>query len=281
MQSYAADMSELALADANHQPLTFEDFKKENGMVYWWASDLMRMLGYKELKSFQNAIDRATKACITLNIPHYDNFLATTRVVDGEHQRDFKLTRFACYLTVMNADPKKPEVAAAQVYFAEQTRKFEILIQSSEEFERLLIRGEIKEGNKTLASVAKSAGVTDYARFNNAGYLGLYNMLNVDLARQRKIEPKELMDHMSRTELAANLFRITQTEERIKNFGVKGQRNLEQTHHEVGREVRGIIQKNTGRSPEQLPPQKKISEFQKQLKKGQRKMALEDRVGKK
>jgi DNA-damage-inducible protein D len=273
-------MSELALTDAEPQPLSFEDFKKENGMVYWWASDLMRMLGYKELKSFQNAIDRATKACITLNIPHYDNFLATTRIVNGEPQRDFKLTRFACYLTVMNADPKKPEVAAAQVYFAEQTRRFEILIQNSDEFDRLLIRDEIKGGNKALSSVANTARVKDYAKFINAGYRGMYNMFNVELARQRKVAPKELMEYMGRTELAANLFRITQTEERIKNQGVKGQAELERTHFDVGREVRGFVQKNTGKSPEQLPQQKKITELQKQLKKGQRKMALEDKVGK-
>lgn len=257
--------------------LNFEDFRNENGITFWWASDLMVMLGYNELSAFKKAIDRAMKACISLNIDWSDNF--TRQDKDGIE--DYKLSRFGCYLTVMNSDPKKSEVAKAQVYFVEQTRKFEILVQKSEDIERLTIRDEIKEGNKSLSSTAKQAGVVDFARFANAGYRGLYNMHNVQLARIRSIDKKDLQDHMGRTELAANLFRITQTEERIKNKNVRGQTELEDTHYHVGREVREIILKNTGKSPEQLPIARKLPEVQKELKAGYKKMLKADNEDKK
>jgi DNA-damage-inducible protein D len=256
---------------------SFEDFKNENGFTYWWATDLMKMLGYKDMKSFGKAIDRATKACISLNIPHYTNIVAQERELGGSSIQDFKLTRFACYLVVMNADPRRVEVAQAQAYFAEQTRKFEILVQNSEDFERLLYREEIKEGHKALNVAAKQAGVQDFARFANAGYMGLYNMQNWQLAKRRKIDSKELHNYMGRAELAANLFRITQTEERIKNFKVKGQQNLEQTHYTVGREVRDMVQKNTGTNPENLPIGKNLNTVQKELKDGHKKMLQEDK----
>lgn len=266
-------MSDIRKSEG-HQ-LDFEDFKNENGITYWWASDLMLMLGYKEMSAFKKAIDRAMKACISLNIDCLDNFIKDKK--DGVD--DYKLTRFACYLTVMNADPKRQEVAAAQVYFVEQTRKFEIIIQKSEEIERITIRDEIKEGNKSLNATAAKAGLQDYARFANAGYMGLYNMNNWELAKRRNIDKKDLHEYMGRTELAANLFRITQTEERIKNYNVTGQSNLEQTHFKVGREVRDIIQKNSGKSPEQLPLERKLPEVKKELKAGYKKM--KDMDGKK
>jgi DNA-damage-inducible protein D len=273
-------MSDLAKFEQIEEP-TFEDLKKENGVTFWWASDLMQILGYTSMKSFEKAINRAIKACLSLNIPHYENFRAMPRYTNNETSgQDYKLTRFACYLTVMNADPKKEQVAKAQVYFAEQTRKFELYIQSQDEFERLLIRDEVKEGNKSLASAAKTAGVDDYAKFTNAGYMGLYNMYNFNLARSRGIESKDLIEYMGRTELAANLFRITQTEERIKNFGVKGQKNLEETHFTVGREVRNIVKANTGKNPEQLPKESKITEVQKEIKQGYKKMLKADETKK-
>jgi DNA-damage-inducible protein D len=268
-------MSEELQAPDN--PPDFEDFKNENGVTYWWASDLMVMLGYIDSLAFGKAIQRAMKACLSLNIDCLDNFSK----IDRDGIEDHRLSRFACYLTVMNADPKKPEVAKAQVYFVEQTRKFEILIQQSEDFERLTIRDEIKEGNKSLNSVASRAGLTDYARFANAGYMGLYNMANWQLANKRGIDKKDLQDRMGRTELAANLFRITQTEERIKSHNVRGQANLENTHQSVGREVREIILKNMGKAPEQLPLARKLPEVQKELKAGYKKMIQADNQKKK
>lgn len=257
--------------------LSFEDFKQENGFSYWWASDLMKMLGYPSMKAFQKVLDRATKAFVSLNIPHYDNIIAVQRTVDGVVIQDFKLTRFACYMSVMNGDPKKPEVAQAQAYFAQQTRKFELYIQNNQQIDRLLIREELTEGNKSLNSTIKQAGVEDYAKFTNAGYLGLYNMYSWKLEKKRGIKKGKLMDYMGRTELAANLFRITQAEERIKNKGIKGQDNLEQTHFQVGKEVREIIQKNVGKNPEDLPQEKQLPEVKKELKQGYKKMQKQDK----
>lgn len=257
--------------------LTFEDFKNTNGMTYWWASDLMEMLDYTSMQSFEKVIDRATKAFMSLNISHYDNIIPSKKQIESQETNDFKLTRFACYLVVMNGDPKKKAVALAQAYFAEQTRKFELYYQDNDGLDRLIIRDELKEGNKSLASVAKEAGVQNYANFQNSGYLGMYNMSSWQLAKLRNVEKTKLMDHMSRTELAANLFRVTQTEERIKSQKITGQSNLEQTHRNVGSEVRRIVQQNTGVSPENLRQEKKLPDVKKELKKGYRNMKSEDK----
>jgi len=260
---------------------TFEDFKNENGITYWWASDLVNMLGYKDMKSFQKVLDRATKALVSLNIPHYENIIAQSRDMEGKPVQDFKMSRFACYIAVMNGDPKKVEVAQAQAYFAQQTRKFEMFIQDSNQMERMLIREELIEGNKALASAAKQGGVVDFARFQNAGYLGMYNMESWKLENQRKVKKGSLMEHMGRNELAANLFRTTLTEERIKTKNIKGQANLESAHYQVGKEVRNLVKENTGKNPEQLPQEKQISEVKKELKQGHKKMIKEDKTNKK
>ena len=260
----------------NNTKLTFEDFKYSNGLTYWWASDLMEMLGYSSMKSFQKVLDRATKVFVSLNIPHYENVIAEQRELEGEKVQDFKLTRFACYIVIMNGDPKKEKVALAQAYFAQQTRKFELYIENHQDIDRILIRDELTEGNKSLASTAKYAGVENYAKFQNAGYLGLYNSTVLGLENKRGVRRGKLMDSMGRTELAANLFRLTQTEEKIKNKRITGQANLEQTHFDVGREVRNIVQKNVGKNPENLPQEKDLPKIRKALKEGQKKMKRED-----
>lgn len=257
--------------------ITFEDFKNQNGITFWWASDLMLMLGYTDMASFMKVIDRATRTFITLNIPHYDNIIPVERNVEGKSIRDFKLTRFACYVTAMNGDPKKTEVAMAQAYFAEQTRKFEVYIESGNDVSRLLIRDELIDGNKSLASTAKNAGVVDYAKFQNAGYRGMYNMLSCQLEKRRGVKHGALPGTMGRTELAANLFRVTQTEESIRRHGVTGQRDLENTHYQIGREVRRIVEKNTGVAPENLPQERRLPDVKKELKLGYRKMKKEDK----
>lgn len=262
-------MSETILG--NSRELSFEDFKNENGITYWWASDLSRMLGYKSFDSFKKVIDRTTKAIMALSIPHYENVIAVNRNNDnGTSYTDFKLTRFACYMTAMNADSKKSEVALAQVYFAERTRQFEVFLGDPSNIDRLIIREELTEGNKSLASSAKQHGVSDFARFQNAGYLGMYNMESWKLARKRGVDKKKLTDFMGRTELAANLFRVTQTEERIKSRNVVGQAALESTHYSVGREVRKIIEDNSGKSPEELTQEEQLTDVRKELKKGYR-----------
>lgn len=237
--------------------LSFEDFKNENGIVFWWASELMLMLGYDDLKVFLKVINKATKAFLSLGINHYENIIYTERQIGGQATPDFKLTRFACYLVAINADSRKTEVAKIQAYFADTLCKFEVFIKGNDEMDRLLFREEIKEGNKALSSTVFKAGVEDFAKFNNAGYLGMYNMMNFQLANKRKTETGKLLETMGRTELAANLFRITQTEERIKSKGVRGQEALEKTHYDVGKEVRKIIIENSGKAPENLYKRKK------------------------
>jgi DNA-damage-inducible protein D len=268
---------DLTPCENTNNELTFEDFKNENGSTFWWASDLMMMLGYKEMKSFHKVIDRATKAFVALNIPHYENIIPYNREKDGKSYQDFKLSRFACYLVAMNGDPKKPEVATAQTYFATQTRKFELYLENSNQFERLLIRDELTDGNKSLMGAAKAAGVVNYAYFQDAGCRGLYNMSGWQLKEKRGLDQKDnIADYMGRTELAANLFKVTQTEEVIKNKKVQGQSELEKTHFEVGREVRNMVQRNVGKSPEELGKEKYLPQVKKELKDGYKKMLKED-----
>lgn len=256
------------------QELSFEDFKHQNGIIYWLATEYMNMLGYNNLKAFQKVIDRTTKALISLSINQYENIIPLIK--DG-CVYDYKLTRFACYLAAMNADPKNPQVAQAQAYFATQTRKFEVYVQNSGDMDRLLFRDELTEGHKSLQSRAQKAGVEDYAKFMNAGYRGMYNMMNTQLARRRNTDKSKLFETMGRTELAANLFRITQTEERIKSQNIEGQNALEHTHYNVGKEVRDMVMRNTGKAPENLPQEKRLPDVKKELKKGFREMKKIDK----
>ena len=236
------------------------------------------MLGYADLKVFiDKPVQKATKVLMSLGITHFNEIKHEMRDVNGESVQDAKMTRFACYLTAMNSDVKKPEVAAAQAYFASQTQKFELLVSSGDQFERLLTREELAEGQKSLASVAKNAGVEDFAKFQNAGYLGMYNMPSWKLEKKRGVAKGKLFDYMGRSELAANLFRVTQTEERIKYKGIKGQNNIEQAHHEVGKEVREIIVKNIGKTPENLIQEQPLPQVKKELKQGHKKMIQEDK----
>lgn len=248
--------------------LSFEDFKNQNGMTFWWASEVCLMLGYRDLKSFEPVLRRTERALLSLGADIHDNIRAHERGDGGSPSRDYKMTRFACYLASMNGDPSKREVAAMQAYFAVQTRLLESQCGERGQMERLMMRDEICDGNKSLSAAAKDAGVQDYARFHNAGYIGMYNMMHGELARRRGVDAKRLFDTMGRTELAANLFRITQTEERIKSRGVSGQYALEETHRNVGKEVRDMVVRNTGVSPEQLPQDVSLPTVRRAIKDG-------------
>ncbi len=245
----------------------FENHAIDNGTVTWYASDLAEMLGYQSLASFGKAINRAISACTTLNIPVVENFQQVRRTVAGQTFDDYKLTRFACYLATMNASTSKHQVAAAQAYFATLAEAFGKTFQEAEGVERVLIRDEITEREKTLSGVAKMAGVVTYAYFQSAGYRGMYNMTLAQLRARRNLTPNQTpLDYMGRTELAGNLFRITQTEERIKNEGIRGQANLENAALHVGRKVRKTMIQLSGTPPEALPVKEDIRDVRKDLK---------------
>jgi DNA-damage-inducible protein D len=246
---------------------SFENLGHTNGKMTWYARDLMETLGYENWKSFRAVINRATNACIALDINVTENFEQTERIIDGAVVQDFKLTRFACYLVAMNGDPKKEEVAKAQIYFIAIAETFKHYLEESENVERVLIREELSDHEKSLSGVAKQYGVTHYPYFQNSGYRGMYNM-NLSQLRQRKgISTKRSpLDFMGKDELAANLFRVTQTELKIKQDGVRGQSHLENVAEEVGRQVRKAMFDISGTRPEELPLAEDVNQVKKAIK---------------
>lgn len=250
---------------------SFEDSGYDNGHRYWWQSDLMKLLGYDTSASFNKAVGKAMAACSTLDISIPENFTHGRREVDGRDVDDCKLSRFACYLTAMNADTRKPEVARAQAYFATLAEVARRYLLQSESVERVLVREEVSDREKALTSSAHAAGVRDFALFQNQGYRGLYNMNLKDLKQRKGIDAKRsLLDFMGKEELAANLFRITQTDAKIRNENVKGQYRLEDAAYVVGREVRQAIEKIGGTKPENLAAADDIAKVRSGLKKTHR-----------
>ena len=233
----------------------FNGLCKQNGIIYWYASDLMASLGYQSMQSFNAAIQRAIAACASLGIELMDNFQQCERVVGGQTIKDYKLTRFACYMASMNADSKKPEVARAQAYFAVLAETFKRYIEQADDVERILIRDEISKHEKSLGAAATGAGVTEFQYFQNAGYRGLYNMNMKDLKARKGLgdSNRSLLDFMGKEELAANLFRVTQTEAKLINDNTKGQRAAEAVAESVGRKVRETMIEISGNKPEDLP----------------------------
>lgn len=255
----------------------------ENGSEYWYARDLQKLLDYRKWDNFLVAVTRARTACESSGKPASDHFADVGKMVQigsgAEREvEDIILSRYACYLIAQNADARKQQVAFAQTYFAIQTRRQEIHDQEEQEYQslsedqrRLMLREEIKNHNKHLASAAKNAGVADgrdYAIFQTEGYKGLYGGLDVPGIRRRKgLNKKQaILDHMGSTELAANLFRATQTEEKLRRENIKGKAMANRAHHEVGAKVRQTIKDIGGTMPEQLPPAEDINKVHKKLK---------------
>lgn len=246
---------------------SFNDLAQQNGFTYWYASDLMKMLGYSSLDTFVKVINKAIGTCTTLAIDVMDNFKQEKREVDGHVINDYRLSRFACYLAAMNGDTKKVEVARAQVYFASIAEAFKRYVDEAEDVERVSIRDELSLHEKSLSATATKAGVDQYGLFQNAGYRGMYNM-NLSQLKSLKGIPngRTPLDFMGKTELAANLFRITQTDLKIQQEGITGQKPAENAAFTVGKKVRETMQELTGVKPEQLPIRDDIKKIKGDLK---------------
>lgn len=259
---------------------TFKDIKHftEGGIEFWYARELQKVLEYKEWRNFLLVIDKAKIACKNSEIIIQDHFVDVNNMVQlgsGAQREieDIMLSRYACYLIVQNADPRKEIVALGQTYFAVKTREREIeeeFDELTEDERRLAIRNELRNHNKSLAEAAQMEGVEtskDYAIFQNKGYQGLYGGLGAKDIHQRKKLNKgqQILDHMNSTELAANLFRATQTDEKLRRENIKGKEKANQTHYEVGAKVRQTIKELGGTMPEDLPtPEKSVKQIEKE-----------------
>ena len=249
----------------------------KNGTEFWTGRQIQPLLGYTDWRNFDEVVQRAIVACASGHGQPAHHFVQFTEMVEvgstAQRERaDWILSRYACYLIAMNADGSKAEVGHAQAYFAIQTRRQEAEEQLSETERRLLHRDRVKEANKNLARAAKGAGVKKYPVFQDAGYKGLYGGLGQALIKDRKgIPAKEaLLDCIDRAELAANEFRITQTEQKLLREQIGSEEQAIQTHGEVGRQVRNAISKIGGTMPEDLPAAKPIKKLLAEEKKRKR-----------
>lgn len=260
----------------------FENIKhiNENGQEFWYARELQKALEYSKWENFIKVIDKAKTACKGSNNSIEDHFPDIRKMVQAgvapKEVEDYMLSRYACYLIVMNGDPRKEIISFGQTYFAVKTRQQELIEDYNlltEEQKRISIRNEIIEHNKSLAEAAQMAGIEtskDYAIFQNKGYQGLYGGLGAQQIHQRKGLKKgeKILDHMGSTELAANLFRATQTDEKIRRENIQGKEKANQTHYNVGKAVRKAIKDIGGTMPEDLPkPEKSIAQIEREQKK--------------
>ena len=255
---------------------TFEDIKHidEVGNEYWEARELQVILGYKEWRYFSAVIEKAQVACLQSNNQINSHFGVNTKIVEAGSTTkpimDYKLSRYACYLIVQNANPKYKAVALGQTYFAVQTRKMELTEEEysklSEDEKRLYRRKQTRDGNKVLYKIAREKGVKNFDRFTNAGYKGLYNGETAnDIAKRKGLRYREdILDNMGSAELGANIFRITQTESLLEKQEVPNEQIATNTHYIVGKAVRETIEKLGGTMPEDLPtPSKSVKQLEK------------------
>jgi len=258
----------------------FEQIKRfdENGNEFWSARDLAKVLEYSEYRHFLPAIERAKEACQNSGhnlADHFEDILEMVEIGSKAKRQieSNKLSRYACYLIVQNADPGKEVVALGQTYFAVQTRLQEIRQMdeynrlNSEDEKRLFLRNELRRHNSQLAEAVKDAGVidpVDYAVFQNFGYQGLYGGLDAKAIHHKKNlkRSQHILDHMGSTELAANLFRATQTKEKLRRENIKGKPKANQTHYEVGKKVRQTIKELGGTMPEELPTEESVKKLE-------------------
>ena len=265
--------------DKNNE--TFEDIKHidENGVEFWYAREIMEVLQYRKWQNFEKIIDKAKISCENSDISVFEHFTDVSKTIKmpkGAEKTilDYKLTRYACYLIAQNGDSRKKVIALAQTYFAVQTRKQEISEKEytslTEDEKRFYQRNLTKKGNYSLNRAAKNAGVKNFDRFHNSGYKGLYNGETADdIAKRKGLRYREdILDNMGSEELAANLFRITQTESRLKKDNICSEKEANKTHYNIGKNIREVIEKNGGTMPEDLPtPKKSLKQLEKENKK--------------
>ena len=258
----------------------FENIKHtdENGIEFWYARELMPALEYKKWENFEKVIEKSKIACEQSNYNINDHFPDVRKIVKAgattKEINDYKLSRYACYLIVQNSDPRKETVALGQTYFAVQTRKQEISEKEyyllTEDEKRFYQRSLTKKGNYSLNRAAKNAGVKNFDKFHNAGYKGLYNGETADdIAKRKGLRYREdILDNMGSEELADNLFRIVQTEAKLKRDKIKGEKRANDTHNRIGKIVRHAIEEAGGTMPEDLPtPKKSLKELEKEKSK--------------
>ena len=264
---------------------TFEDIKHidENGIEFWYARELMPILQYSNWQNFEKIIDKAKKSCQNSDIDVFEHFIDVSKLSKRANNaeveiKDYELTRYACYLIAQNGDSRKKVIALAQTYFAVQTRKQEIsekeYSELTEDEKRFYQRNLTRKGNYSLNQTAKNAGVKNFDRFHNSGYKGLYNGETADdIAKRKGLRYREdILDNMGSEELAANLFRITQTESRLKKDNICSEKEANKTHYNIGKNIREVIAKNGGTMPEELPtPKKSLKQLEKENKKSLKK----------
>ena len=275
-------MSTLFIQHHNYTESLFESIRHVNkyGQEFWYARDLQIALEYTEWRNFCKVIEKAKEACRGSNNAVSDHFVDVNKIVNAgatsKDIGDIQLSRYACYLIVQNGDPRKKVIALGQTYFAVKTRQQELIENYenlSEDQKRIAIRQEMKEHNKMLVAAAKDAGVEttlDYAIFQNYGHMGLYGGLKASDIKERKglKKSQDILDYMGYEELAANLFRATQTEAKLRRENIQGKQEANKTHFEVGKKVRDTIKDLGGTMPEDLPtPEKSIQQLEREQKK--------------
>lgn len=272
----------------------FEDIKRTrlDGSEYWCARELAPVLDYNKWENFHKVIKRAMIACENSGQCVLECFPEVRKTSPMPHGgvkeiTDYELSRYACYLIVQNGDPRKEVIALGQTYFAIQTYRQEVadrFNQLDEDSRRLVVRGDIKQWNQLLAETARNAGVItaeEFALFQNAGYVGLYGGMTVDDIHKKKglAVGQKILDYMGSTELVANLFRISQTEEKLRKDEVSDAATATATHHSVGKEVRAAIEKIGGTMPENLPtPEKSIAQLEKEQMERLKQKALDGQL---
>ena len=271
-------MGMILLNDIDKNNKSFEDIKHidENGVEFWYARELMPILQYSNWQNFEKIIDKAKISCENSAISVFEHFIdvnKTIKMPKGAEKTilDYELTRYACYLIAQNGDSRKKVIALAQTYFAVQTRKQELTEKEysilTEDEKRFYQRNLTRKGNYSLNQTAKKAGVKNFDKFHNSGYKGLYNGETADdIAKRKGLRYREdILDNMGSDELIANLFRISQTEQKLKKDNIKTEKEANSTHYEVGKKVRKAIADIGGTMPEDLPtPKKSLKQLEKE-----------------